>query len=79
MVRSGRSQSLSPELLAYHGGKKAPHCVRLPAGRATDERHSEAEVYRLRGDLLSTLGDLVGAEQEYHQALGIGKRESARP
>ena len=45
----------------------------------TDERYSEAEVYRLRGDLLSTLGDLVGAEQEYHQALGIAKRESARP
>jgi predicted ATPase len=45
---------------------------------STDERYSEAEVYRLRAELLNTAGDRAGAEQSYHQALDVAKRQSAK-
>jgi tetratricopeptide (TPR) repeat protein len=45
---------------------------------STNHRVREAEVYRVRGDLLNATGDLVGAEQCYHQALAIAQRQSAK-
>jgi predicted ATPase/predicted peroxiredoxin len=44
----------------------------------THERYSEAELHRLRGDLLNATGGRSAAEQNYHQALGVAKRQSAR-
>jgi class 3 adenylate cyclase/tetratricopeptide (TPR) repeat protein len=44
----------------------------------TDERPSEAEVYRLRGDLLSTTGAEEMAEQDYRRALAVAERQGAR-
>jgi len=45
----------------------------------TDERYVEAEVHRLRGDLLNATGDRSAAEQSYRQALAVAKRQSAKP
>jgi class 3 adenylate cyclase/tetratricopeptide (TPR) repeat protein len=44
----------------------------------TDERYNEAELYRLRGELQIATGDQVTAEQNYHRALTIARRQSAR-
>jgi predicted ATPase len=44
----------------------------------TDERVGEAELHRLRGNLLNATGDRSAAEQSYHQALAIAKRQSAK-
>jgi predicted ATPase/class 3 adenylate cyclase len=45
---------------------------------STDERMEEAEVYRVRGDLLNATGDQAAAEQSYHQALVVAQRQSAK-
>jgi tetratricopeptide (TPR) repeat protein len=44
---------------------------------ATDERTLEAELYRLRGDVLNCRGDQVAAEENYRRALAVAKRQSA--
>ena len=44
----------------------------------TEERNSEAELYRLRGDLLNATGDQSAAERSYHQALAVAKLQSAK-
>ena len=44
----------------------------------TNERFHEAELHRVRGDLLNATGDQVAAEHGYHQALGVARRQSAR-
>jgi predicted ATPase len=44
----------------------------------TDERRDEAELNRLRGDLLVSAGDRGAAEQCYCQALAIGRRQSVK-
>ncbi len=44
----------------------------------TDERMNEADVHRTRGELLSVTGDQVGAEQKYHQALAVARRQHAK-
>ena len=44
----------------------------------TDDRFSEANVHWLRGNLMIATGDIVAAEQSYHQALTIAKRQSAK-
>jgi predicted ATPase len=44
----------------------------------TGERYAEAELHRLRGDLLNAAGNLTGAEQSYHQALSVAKQQSAK-
>jgi predicted ATPase len=44
----------------------------------TEERYSEAELYRLRGDLLIASGDRTGAEQNYQQALALATRQSTK-
>jgi tetratricopeptide (TPR) repeat protein len=45
---------------------------------ATGERHNVAELYRLRGDLLYATGNPSAAEESYHQALAVAKRQSAK-
>jgi class 3 adenylate cyclase/tetratricopeptide (TPR) repeat protein len=44
----------------------------------TEERNSEAELHRLRGDLLRAAGDPSAAERSYHQARAVAKRQSAK-
>jgi class 3 adenylate cyclase/predicted ATPase len=44
----------------------------------TDGRYVEAELHRVRGELLNTTGDQAAAEQSYRQALAVAKRQSAR-
>jgi predicted ATPase len=44
----------------------------------TGERHNEAEMHRLRGNLLYAAGDRSAAEESYHQALAVAKRQSAK-
>jgi class 3 adenylate cyclase/tetratricopeptide (TPR) repeat protein len=45
---------------------------------ATDERIGEAELHRLRGDLLNVTGDPAAAERDYHLALAIAGKQSAK-
>ena len=45
---------------------------------ATEERVCEAELHRLRGDLLNATGDRAAAEQSYHQGLAVAARQSAK-
>jgi predicted ATPase len=44
----------------------------------TEERADEAELYRLRGDLLRARVDRAAAERSYHQALAIAVRQNAK-
>ncbi len=51
------------------------------AGRmieAAEERYHEAELHRLRGELLNATGDPSAAERNYHQALAVAQRQSAK-
>jgi predicted ATPase len=45
---------------------------------STDQRIVEADVYRVRGDLLNATGDQAAAEQSYRQALAVAQRQSAK-
>ena len=45
---------------------------------ATDMRRDEAELYRVRGDLLNATGDPAAAEQSYDQALVVARGQSAK-
>jgi class 3 adenylate cyclase/tetratricopeptide (TPR) repeat protein len=45
---------------------------------ATDERWSEAEFHRVRGDVLNIAGDRAAAEQNYHLAFTVAQRQSAK-
>ena len=44
----------------------------------TQERWGEAETHRLRGVLLLSMNDHAAAEQSYHQALAVARRQSAK-
>src|SRR5215475_13783866 len=44
----------------------------------TCERSSEVELHRLRGDMMNAQGDQAAAEQNYHRALAVAKRQSAK-
>lgn len=44
----------------------------------TEERCAEADLNRVRGDLLVAAGDLSAAERNYHQALVVAQRQSAK-
>ena len=44
----------------------------------TDERHHEAEVYRLQGDLMNATGDQEAAERSYHRAIAAAERQNAK-
>jgi predicted ATPase/class 3 adenylate cyclase len=46
--------------------------------KSTDERRDEAEVYRLRGDLLKTMDDRAAAEHNYREGLAVAARQSAK-
>ena len=45
---------------------------------ASGERIDEAELHRLRGDLLNATGDEAGAEDNYCRALAIARQQSAK-
>jgi predicted ATPase len=45
---------------------------------ATQERWTEADLHRVRGELLIVIGDLEAAEQSFHQAIAVARRQSAR-
>ena len=44
----------------------------------TEERVHEAELHRLRGDLLNATGDRSAAERNYRHALAVAQRQSAK-
>jgi tetratricopeptide (TPR) repeat protein len=44
----------------------------------TGERQTEAELHRLRGELLNATGDPSAAERSYHQAIAVAKLQSAK-
>ena len=44
----------------------------------TNDAFHEAELHRVRGDLLNTVRDLAGAERSYQQAIAVAKRQSAK-
>jgi|SRR5215469_13349914 len=44
----------------------------------TGERHNEAEMHRLRGNLLYAAGDPSAAEESYQRALAVAKRQSSK-
>jgi predicted ATPase len=47
--------------------------------QTTEERLYEAEVYRLRGELLQQSGAQQGeAEEHFHQALTVARRQQAK-
>ena len=56
------------------------NCLAEAAGiiETTEERVNEAELHRLRGDLLNVTGDPSAAERNYHQALEVAKSQSAK-
>ncbi len=45
---------------------------------ATNERWSEFDVHRVRGELLIAVGDAVVAEKSLYQAIGVARRHSAK-
>jgi predicted ATPase len=45
---------------------------------ARNERWSESDVHRVRGELLIAVGDAVVAEKSFHQAIGVARRQSAK-
>jgi class 3 adenylate cyclase/tetratricopeptide (TPR) repeat protein len=45
---------------------------------STDERQDDAELHRVRGDLMNASGDGAAAERSYHQALVVSKRQRAK-
>ncbi|MGB8608465.1 MAG: hypothetical protein WCE28_25895, partial [Bradyrhizobium sp.] len=63
-------------------GQPAEALVRLREAaqliEATDERYYEAEVYRLQGDLLNAAGEQALALENYHRALAVARRQSAK-
>ena len=44
----------------------------------TGESLGEAELHRVRGDLLGATGDRSNAEQSYRQAIAVAERQSAK-
>jgi len=45
---------------------------------STDERYTEADLHRIRGDLLKAKGDRAAAEQSYRQSLAVAKQQQAK-
>jgi class 3 adenylate cyclase len=44
----------------------------------TEERWAESNLHRIRGELLIAIGDLMGAEASFRQAIEIGRCQSAK-
>jgi predicted ATPase len=59
-----------------HGLVHLAEAERLVA--ETEERWAEAELYRVRGELLRAGHDSVAAERSFSQAIGIAQRQSAK-
>jgi tetratricopeptide (TPR) repeat protein len=58
---------------------EALNCLTEATGiTETTDRQIKSELRRLRGDLLNATGDLSAAEQSYHQALAVARRQSAK-
>jgi tetratricopeptide (TPR) repeat protein len=45
---------------------------------SNEERLDQADLHRLYGDLLNATGDQVAAEENYHRALAVARRQSAK-
>jgi predicted ATPase len=45
---------------------------------STQERWTESEMYRLRGEMLTAVGDPAAAEESFRQAIVIARRQSAK-
>jgi predicted ATPase len=72
-------------MLAYAYGKAGQPAegLRVLAGAAelaetTQDRWAEAELCRVRGDLLLAMGRALEAENSFHQALSIARRQAGR-
>ena len=86
--RAAGSVVNSPMYLAFHAeayamlGQPAEglNCLAEAAlfVEATEERIQEAELHRMRGDLLNAAGDHSGAEWHYRQAIAVAERQSAK-
>jgi predicted ATPase len=63
-------------------GRTAAALVRLvealEAANASQERWFEAEIHRLRGELLRDSGDHAGAEASFRTAIGIARHQDAK-
>jgi class 3 adenylate cyclase/tetratricopeptide (TPR) repeat protein len=46
--------------------------------KQTHERWSEAELYRVRGELIAATGDLAAAEQSFRSAMALAHNQSAK-
>jgi class 3 adenylate cyclase/predicted ATPase len=44
----------------------------------TDTRCDEADMHRLRGELLAAIGDAAAAEQSFYKSLAVARQQSAR-
>jgi predicted ATPase len=44
----------------------------------TEDRSCQAETVRLTGGVLVSMGDLIGAEASYHEAIAIAQQQSAK-
>ncbi len=76
-------QTLTMLAFAYgRGGQPAEGLVRLAeaaeAAQTTQDRWAEAELYRVRGDLLLATGQALDAEHSYHQALSVARQQNGR-
>lgn len=88
-IRATGSAMQTPVLLTWLGEAHATvgqpaeglHCLAEAAEiiETTEERLGEAELHRVRGDILSTTNDRSAAERSYHQALAVAERQNAKP
>jgi predicted ATPase len=87
-VRAAGAVLITPIMLMYLGEAHAMlgqpgeglNCLAEAAQiiETTEERVHEAELHRLRGDLLNATGDPPAAERNYRQALEVARRQSAK-
>jgi predicted ATPase len=61
---------------AHEGLEKLDEAIRQI--EATDERWSEADTHRVRGDLLADVGDVVEAEKSLYRAISVARRQSGK-
>jgi class 3 adenylate cyclase/predicted ATPase len=80
---TGTTWALTSRAEAYARSGREVEALKLLAEAAqiietTEERFYEAELHRLRGDLLNATGDPSAAERSYLRALAVAKRQSAK-
>ena len=76
-------QTLTMLAFAYgKAGQPGEGLVRLAeaaeAAETTQDRWADAELYRVRGDLLLATGRALDAEESYRQALSVARRQNGR-